>query len=255
MKSVVRAEIYKLKRSRLLIFCSVSVYLGTGLFYGFYGAEIFREYEGLELFALPAFGWLMYCFATVVAAGLFLGGDFSRGTVKNALAVGVSKRDYYFVRLGIQMLMTAFSFAFGQTAYVICHLVWPWEDSNRQVELLGVKLAVYSVTALLQMLAYVALINAICYFVKKQVVVMVTGVVLIYMEAIIRQLAEMNDLEAVLQVIQFMPARVLYRMFEFAVYDQVFTPEFLKYGLSALVIIGIGSAAGYVKFEYYPGEC
>lgn len=253
MKSVFRAELYKVGHSWLLL-CMVVLYFGIGFFYGFYGVDGFHMYKGLELFGLLPFAWLAYCFATVIVTGLFIGGDFTRGTIKNALAAGVARRDYFWVRLALQMLLTTLSFALGQGAYIIIHMVHPWGNSEQEITLLTSKLIVYSAVALLQLLAYVALMNAVCYFVKKQLAAMVTGMVLVYMEAIIRQMAEMNDMERILQVVQYMPARVLYRMFEFAVYDQVFTMGFLKYGISAAVVIAVSSIVGYVKFAKYLGE-
>lgn len=254
MKNVLSAELYKLGRNRLLLPCVALVYIWAGVLYGLEGAEIYHTYKGLELFGLPALAWIPYCFTTVLVTGLLIGGDFSRGTIKNALAAGVARKDYYFARMMILMLMTAAAFVSGQLAYIICHLVHPQGNSGREIELLGAKAAVYTMVALLQLLAYAALVNAICYFVKKQVAAMVTGMVLVYMEAIIRQLVEAGNMPFLRQAVQYLPARVLYRMFSLAVYDQILTMDFLKYGISALVIIVGCSIAGYVKFEYYLGE-
>lgn len=253
MKTVFAAELYKLSRNRLLP-CVALVYIGAGVIYGLEGAEIYHTYKGLELFGLPSLAWMPYCFTTVLVTGLLIGGDFSRGTIKNALAAGVSRKDYYFARMMIQMLITAAVFVSGHLAYIICHMVHPQANSGREIELLGAKAAVYAMVALLQLLAYVALVNAICYFVKKQVAAMVTGMVIVYMEAIIRQLVEAGNMKILRQAVEYMPARVLYRMFSLAVYDQILTVGFLKYGISALVIIAGCSIAGYVKFEYYLGE-
>lgn len=249
MKSVFRAELYKLGRNWLLLLCAALFYIGAGIIYGMDKAEVYDTYKGLELFGLPAFAWLTYCFAAVLITGLFIGEDFSRGTIKNALTVGVFRRDYYFARMLVQMLVTGALYLSGVLAYVICHMVYPQGNSVREIELLGMKVVVYTMVSLLQLLAYVALVNAICYFVKKQVAAMVTGMVLIYTEAIIRQLVEAGNVPFLRQAVQYLPARVLYRMFSLALYDQIFTMDFLKYGISALVIIGVCGIAGYVKFE------
>ena len=149
----------------------------------------------------------------------------------------------------VQMLVTGALYLSGALAYVISHMVHPQGNSSREIELLGIKVAVYTMVSLLQLLAYVALVNAICYFVQRQVAAMVTGMVLVYAEAIIRQLAEAGNIPFLREAVQYMPARVLYRMFEFAAYDRILTMDFLKYGISALGIIGVCSVAGYVKFE------
>ena len=257
MKSIFRAEFYKLGTQPVLWLFVALFFLGTGNYYGLYGAEVFGLYRGLVLFGLPSLAWLPWCFVTAIAAGLSIGGDFSTGTVKNALTAGIARRDYYFARLGVQMLLTAFGFGLGQLAYIVCHVVRPWhlwEDSGREIQMFGAKLALYILVSLLQLIAYVSVVNAVCYYVKRQVAAMVTGMVLIYMETILRQLAESGNLETLQQITRYLPARILYDLFSSAAYDRVLTADFLGYGISALAIIAASSIAGYVKFESFPGE-
>ena len=80
MRSVLRAELYKLGRYWLLLSCVALFYIGAGVAYGLEGAEIFHTYKGLEFFGLPSLGWLEYCFAVVLVTGLFIGEDFSKGS-------------------------------------------------------------------------------------------------------------------------------------------------------------------------------
>lgn len=257
MKSIFGAELYKLGRNWLLwLFVALS-FLGIGIYFGLYEAEVFGLYRGLALFGLPSLAWLPWCFLTAIATGLAIGGDFSAGTVKNALAVGVSRRDYYFARMGVQMLLTALGFGLGQLAYIVCRTVRPgdsWESPGREIQMFGVKLALYLLVALLQLFAYVSVVNAVCYFLKRQMAAMVAGMVSIYIEAILRQMAESGDLEALLRITRHLPARILYNLFALAAYDNVLTTDFLECGPSALAIIAVSSIAGYVKFAFFPGE-
>ena len=257
MKSILRAEFYKLGHDWLLWLCVALSFLGTGVYYGWNEAEVFSLYKGLALFGWPSLAWLPCCFVTAIATGLTIGRDFSAGTVKNALAAGIARGDYYFGRLGVQMLLTALSFGLGQLAYVVCHGAFPlrpWGVPSREIQMLGAKLALYLLVALLQLLAYVSVVNAICYFVKKQMAAMAAGMALIYIEAILRQLADSGDQEALLRITRHLPVGILYHLFAFAAYDQVLTVGFLECGLSALAIIAASSIVGCAKFKSFPGE-
>lgn len=100
----------------------------------------------------------------------------------------------------------------------------------------------------MQLLAYVAAVNAVCYFVKKRVAAVAAGMGLIYLELIFRQAAFAYETGFLQRILDYTPSGVIRRLFSYAVYDRIFTADFLLPGLSAAVIIVVSSAIGYWKF-------
>lgn len=228
--------------------------LSFGIYMGMEVGEISGGFRGVRLFLFAETTWLFFPLAAAVVTGLLIGEDFSRGTIKNVLAVGTGRRDYYFTRLGVQMALEAAAFLLGAAGYVLYCLFCSREESGETIERMGVKLAVYMAVALLQMLAYVSMLNALCYFLKKQLAAMVTGMALVYGEAVMKQLVAAGGLDLLVRAAEYTPVRVLSGMSDYGVNDQIFTIGFLRFGISALLIILVSSIAGYVKFEYFPGE-
>ena len=249
MKNVFRAEIYILRHDRLLWLVSV-LYCAVGIYAGFYDHAVMDLYKGVELFSLPEILNLFFSFSVVMLTGYAVGGDFSRRTIQNVLSAGTDKKSYYFSRLLVQVLLTGALFAGTGLIHVICHSFWPQGDTDIRIAFLWQKLVVYMVMVLLQLLAQVSIMNAVCYFVRNQLVAIVFGIGMVYLEVIIRQAAEMNRMTSVQALADFLPTNVVRNMFAYAVYDRVFTGKFFLYGLSAVLMIAVSSAAGYVRFCY-----
>lgn len=247
MKDVFYAELYGLRRDRLLWL--VPVFYGVmGFYSGFYDHAVMDTYRGLELFIFTEIMNVFLPFAVVIVTSYVIGGDFSRHTIRNVLSVGVRKKSYYFSRLLVQGLVTGTLFAGTGLIHVVCHLVCSRADTDVQTAFLWQKLAVYMAVALLQLLAYVSVMNAVCYFVKNQLAALVLGIGMVYLELIIRQAASLNELVSLQHLLDFLPTIVIRNLFEYAVYDRIFTGEFLRYGLSAFLIIVGSSAVGFAKF-------
>lgn len=249
MKNVFRAEIYILRHDRLLWLVSV-LYCAVGIYAGFYDHAVMDLYKGVELFSLSEILNLFFSFSVVMLTGYTVGGDFSRRTIQNVLSAGTDKKSYYFSRLLVQVLLTGALFAGTGLIHVICHSLWPQGDTDIRIAFLWQKLVVYMVMVLLQLLAQVSIMNAVCYFVRNQLVAIVFGIGMVYLEVIIRQVAEMNRMTSVQALADFLPTNVVRDMFAYAVYDRVFTGKFFLYGLSAVLMIAVSSAAGYVRFCY-----
>lgn len=246
---VFRAESYILRHDRLLWIVPV-LYCAVGVYAGFYDHAVMDIYEGLELFSLPEIMNIFFPFSAAAVTGYVIGGDFSRRTIQNVLSVGTDKKHYYYSRLLVQGVVTGALFTVTGLIHVVCHWFWPQGNSDIRIEFLWQKLLVYMTVALLQLLASVSVINAVCYFVKNQLVTIGFGIGLVYLELIIYQAAEINGMGAVQALADFFPTNVLRNIFAYAVYDRVFTGEFFQYGLSAILVIAVSSAAGYVRFCY-----
>ncbi len=249
VKSVFCAEKYILWHDRLLWLVLVT-YCAVGGYAGFYDHAVMDTYKGVELFSLPEIMGLFLSFSTVMLTGYVIGGDFSRRTIQNVLSVGIDKKTYYYSRLLAQGLLTGALFTGIGLIHIICHSFWPQGDTDIRIAFLWQKLVVYMVVVLLQQLAQVSVMNAVCYFVKNQLVAVVFGTGMVYLELIIHQAAEINGMASVRALADFLPVNVYRNIFAYAVYDMVFTGKFFGYGLSAILIIVVSSAAGYVRFCY-----
>ncbi len=249
MKNVFRAEIYILRHDRLLWLLPV-LYCAVGIYAGFYDHAVMDVYKGVELFSLPEILNLFFSFSVVTLTSYAIGGDFSRRTIRNVLSAGTDRKSYYCTRLLVQVLLTGALFACTVLLHVICHSLWPQGDADIRIAFLWQKLVIYIVMVLLQLLAQVSVMNAVCYFVRNQLVAIVFGIGMVYLEVVIRQAAEMNGMTSLQALVDFLPTNVIRDMFAYAVYDRVFTGKFFLYGLSAVLIIAVSSAAGYVRFCY-----
>lgn len=249
MKNAICAELYKLRHNRLLWFVPV-LYAAMGFYSGLYEHEVMNTYRGLELFSLTELAGLFLPFAVTTVTGYVTGGDFSRRTVQNALSVGTDRKSYYFSRLLVQGLLTGALFLVIWLPHIVCHLILPRGNTQAVIALLASKLMVYMAVLLLQLLAYVSVMNAVCYFVKKPLSAIVAGIILVYLEMILRQVATQNGVGFIRELVRFSPANVIHGFFAYAYYDRVFTGEFLGYGISAVFLMIISSAAGYIRFEY-----
>lgn len=249
MKNAIQAELYKLRRDRLIWFVPV-LYAAMGLYSGLYEHEVMNTYRGLELFSLTELAGLFLPFAVATVTGYAIGGDFSRRTVQNALSVGTDRKSYYFSRLLVQGLLTGALFLVIWLPHIVCHLILPRGNTQVRIALLVPKLMVYMAVLLLQLLAYVSVMNAVCYFVKNPLSAIVAGIILVYLEMILRQAATQNEVGFIRELVLFSPANVIHGFFAHAYYDRVFTGQFLGYGISAVLLITISSAAGYIRFGY-----
>ena len=104
---------------------------------------------------------------------------------------------------------------------------------------------------ILQMWAYVSILNAASYFIKKQLPVMVAGLMYVIIELVLRQVADQYNLTFFRYLFDFAPVRVLQHTFDiYVIKDGILTFGFLKFIISALVIIAVSSAAGFCRFRY-----
>ncbi len=255
MNCLISAELYKLRHCRLL-WCVPVIFAGIGIYYASWDFRIFGMYQGLEHLALPTIGAEAFSFAVCIGTGYVIGLDFSQGTVRNILSVGTARRTYYFSRMGVLLALTALMYGIAALAYAGGRLCfYPATAVRPRMEEYWLKLAVCVGIAVLQLMAKASVVHAVCYFVKKQLPAIGIGTALVYGEMILRPLADMYGITFMRDIFDYEPIKVLKNTFDrYAVYDKLLTFDFLKFGISAAVIIVASGAAGYVKFRYYPGK-
>ncbi len=252
MRSELRAEWYKVWQNKL-VWCVFVIMTAFGLYNASFEHEIFYTYKNLGVFLLPELGWLVYAFMTVLFTGYIIGLDFSKRTLHNYISVGVRRKNYYFSRLIVQCVIQTLFFLVGLLAHTIMRLAAQKENvvfKGTMPQMLGLKFVFFMLIILLQLWAYTALFQMVCFLVKNQLVTMVAGMLIVYLEAVLRQMASVYDFSAMVHILNFSPARVLKNSFQYAVYDRFFDFTFWKYGISALGIIIFSSTVGYWCFRY-----
>lgn len=249
MKNAIHAEIYKLTRYKLLWLTPI-YYMVLGISYAGFDHYILHTCQGLALFVLPPLVRFTFPLGVAVVTAYAIGGDFTHRTFQNALYVGVSKRDYFFLRLLVQILITTVLCGMGMLAHIFWRLLFFKSGADNRLELLGGKLVVYLLVILLQLWVYTAIHNALCYFVKNQLMAIALSLVMMYLEAVFFQITNAWEINSVTGIMRFSPSVVLKYSFDVYAYgDRVFTFDFLKFGLSAILMTVLFSVMGYMKFR------
>lgn len=252
MKKTFLAELYKLRHNRPLWLLPV-LYLGSGIYTGTFSYDNYTAFlnrKGLDFFAWPEATWIVALFAAAAAAAYVIAGDFSSLTIQNALSAGVGREAYYFSRLLAQYLLIGTLLLLAMSAHVICRL-WVWRGmlaEDWEIDFLWQKLAVYLAVMLFQMLALVSVVNTICYFLKKHLAAVLGSMCLVYLEICIHQIAEMNKASVIEALSGYSPSNAYRALFGYAVDDQIFTFGFLKFLVSAVMIMLVSILIGYMRF-------
>ena len=246
MNRVISAEFYKIRHCKLLWLVPV-IFFAIGFYDAAHYFKIYGLYNRLELFVLPTLADQYLSAGSAMLAGYVIGMDFSFRTIQNTLSVGVSRRSYYFSRMGMLMFLAALLYGAAMLGFVCGRLPLVQSvinpagaallpASRPELELFWIKLAVYT---------------AACFYIKKQLPAMAAGLALIIIELSFKQLADQYNMTFLQNLFSFVPVRVLKNAFEvYAIHDEILTFGFLKFGISALVIIAVSSAVGFCRFRY-----
>lgn len=267
MNRVISAEVYKIRHCKLLWFVPL-LFFTIGLLNSAFHFNIYNMYNRLELFVLPSLTYQQLSIGSAMLTGYIIGMDFSFRTIQNTLSVGVSRRSYYFSRMAVVMFLTALLYGTCMLGFVcgrmpllqpllkgIFMVKGSLAESRPELELFWIKLAVCIAVEILQMWAYVSILNAASYFIKKQLPAMVAGLMYIFVELVLRQVVDQYDLAFLRYLFDFAPVRVLQHTFDvYVVKDGILTFGFLKFIISALVIIAVSSVVGFCRFRYDSGN-
>lgn len=182
--------------------------------------------------------------------------DFSQKTLLNVISAGIGRKDYFFGRVAVSLLLVFPLHVTALLVFIVGRLCFHSVEVERpELALFWVKWAACMICAAAQLWSYASVINMVCYFVKKQLAAMAIGLGLVLAELIAGQLADMYGIAFVSRIFGIAHVRVLADVFEgYAMHDRILTFDFLKYGIYALCIIVTAYAVGYIKFRYFPGN-
>lgn len=254
MKKLIGVEIYKVTHYWLmwgvLLFITVqSLYVGLSHNYQAQMEWYIVHYPKIEYIAVLELCSIPIALMEILMSTWLGSADFSAGTVRNALSVGVSRSGYFFSRLAAHMFMTfalscALMFSYGFVRF--CRNLW---EGQVNTALSAGEYAVIFLIMLLQLCALSAFANMLCCFFRNQLISMVTFLGLLYAYVFVLRMAEIYGLDTLHGYLELFPIRVLERCTYYATYG-IFQFDFLKSGLSALAVIVVCNVVGYVRFRY-----
>ena len=255
MRKMIKVEIYKTVHY-LLVCGALLIAVAMGFYVGFspnYQAEVewyMIHYPKIEYIVI-----IELCCAPLALFSMFatsyLGSvDFSAGTVRNALSVGVSRSRYFFARMAVYMLMILVMFGATMLSYGLSRFCRNLGEGQVNRALSMGEYTVIFLIMLLQLWALAAFSNMLCYFFRNQLIPMITVLGLFYVYVLVSELAKQYGLDRLYDLVGLFPARVLERCTYYTVSVGIFQFEFLRSGLSALAIIVVCSAIGYMRFRY-----
>ena len=254
MKKLIGVEIYKVAHYWLvwgvLLFAVVqSLYVGLSHNYQAQMEWYVVHYPKIEYIAVLELCTIPIALMEILMSTWLSSADFSAGTVRNILSVGVSRSRYFFSRLAAHMLMTFALFCVLMLFYGFSRFCRNLREGQVNTALSTGEYAIIILIMLLQMCALGALANMLCYFFRNQLISMVTILALLYAWVFVSHMAESYGLDTLHGYLELFPIRVLERCPYYATYG-VFRFDFLRSGLSALAVIVVCNVIGYVRFRY-----
>lgn len=250
MGKLIRIEFTKL-RWYPAVWIVVLVTLAQGVFFAFTGRydNYIAYYPRQEhiIYAYSTGRW--FCMAAIFLTSYVIAGDYSMRTVLNVLSAGVDKRKYYFSRLAAMLLFFFALFACGNLVYIATRFLVRGRVSA------AVSVGEFLVMLLvmgMQVAAYVAVANLVSLCCKKQALSIIVGEITLFLILLLRLNLVGEEYYANVNYqlsgpIAFEPMYVLEEVDTYMyAWESLFGFGFLKYALSAAVIILVAGAAGYV---------
>lgn len=252
MKKLIGIELLKMTHYPAVWLVTL-ISVGQGVYYAFtdqYALAVARYPEAeYIIFIHSTARW--FCMAAVFLTAYTIAGDFSMRTVLNVLAAGIDKSKYYFSRLIAQMLFFFGLYVCGNLFYTAGRILYTGKFNHS----LSVKEFLLLVLVMgMQVCAYAAVSNFISLCCKKQALSILLGEVWIFLSIVMRIYAVGEDFYRD-QGGYHMPGgpvayEPMYVMecveYYVSAFDSVFCFGFLKYALSAAVIISVAGIAGYI---------
>ena len=251
MRKLIGIEFVKMRRFPVVWLVAL-ISTGAGIYYAlmdFY-AQTLIHYPQVEYIIFIRSGARWFSMAAVFLTAYTIAGDFSMRTVLNVLSAGIDRRKYYFSRLAAQELFFFALYVCGNLVYVVSRILFTGKyNTTLPVQQLALLILVMA----LQVCAYVAVANLIGLCCKKQALSVLVGEICLFLTIVFRLYGMGADYyrntgsyHMLSGPIAFEPLYVMECVdYYLLAYDSLFCFGFLKYALSAAVIIVAAGAAGY----------
>lgn len=247
MTKLIVTELVKMRRY-WIIWAAILTSLGHSIYSAYvypYEYVIAQNSESLKMeyvsFAYITPRW--FSIVILMAVAYAIAEDFSMRTVQNALSVGISRKKYYVSRLVAQLVFVFAMFTVGWIAFIITRIIVRGEVNTAMP--LGEFLTFFVIIAL-QMMVYASLASMISILTRRQAIAVAVSESWIFFAIVLRTWYISYRLN-ILYFIVYDPLVVIESMDDYLAAG-IFTFTFLKFGISAIVIIAVTSIIGYVHF-------
>lgn len=253
MKKLIGIEFMKMKYY-LVTWLAAVITVGQGFFH----AVLMDKYH-FNLVRYPKLEYVVYiyltarliCMISLFMAAYVIAGDFSMRTVQNVLSTGVDRKKYYLSRLFAQMLFLFITYAGGCIAFVVSRIVITGAVNTAMSFW---EFTAFFLVMALQPMVYIALANMISVFCKNQSIAVILSELSLFLALILRIYAMGEEFytgtgsQLLKGPLAYEPLYLL-ETCDMYVYSAagIFSFAYFKYAISALVIITITSAVGYVR--------
>lgn len=251
MRNLFSAELYKLKRMRIVWAAALVPILACASLA--LRKDYLQEPLLIEAPRLNYIGFLCYtpgvralASMIILAAAYIASRDFEERTVQNVLSKGVNRGSYYFSRFLNQLFFALLVYGEALLAFVLCRLYRQQEQGIFGSVMPAGECAAVLLISYLQLCAHCSVANMLSIFMKKQSTNMMAALAWLLAELISPILESVSPRMA--EVTCFVPLIVLERGVNTISSGRVISFAYLRYGLSAVGIICLVSAVGYWKF-------
>lgn len=248
MISIIRADFYRAKKSRLLGMV-MFVFFAVGLVFCRKEMPMFQKYNNMEPFFAPYFYCYIYCFAFAGIIAVIVGEDFKNGCVANILSRRGNRIKYYFGRLISIDCICLLYFIFSILIYTGLRRLFGKCDAVLVKEQYLIELSIWFVVMLVQILAVVSIFTMISFIVKKTAIAAGIGMGLTYGQVLLAQIAKVLGFDWLIKILEYSPVEVIESAIKYVIYDRVITFDFIQLIVPAIVVLIISLAVGTIIFS------
>lgn len=248
MISIIRADLYRAKKSRILGIV-VFVFFAVGLVFCRKEMPMFQKYINMEPFFAPYFYCYIYCFAFAGIIAVVVGEDFKNGCVANILSRGGNRIKYYFGRLISICCICIFYFVFSILIYTGLRKLFGKCDAVFLRESYLLELSVWFCVMLVQILAVVSIFTMISFTVKKTAIAAGIGMGLIYGHVLLSQIAKVLGFDWLIKILEYAPVEVMESAIKYVIQDRVITVDFIQLIVPGIVVLVFSLAIGTIIFS------
>lgn len=242
LKKVISAEWYKIRTSFFLVIL-LFLYFFYGLFqYTRLDDATFGIVGENAVYLFPAFGSIFFGFMNAIIFGYIGGDEYRSGRISNIISSGISRQGYIaakmIVSLCLATVVSLLSFLlFDALIFYRLHLS-PLDFLKNN----GVSYPMFLLTFVLQQSVMAALFLTIGCLVRKQLVGIVTSLILVYFDAILNQVAVDGFISVLRSFAGYTPVTVLKEIGEkFAmdpgIYSEYIVHDMVSCGLLIVIIV------------------
>lgn len=250
MIKLIHIEFYKMRRDLLIwgaFLFVVIAGIGTALLHG--NEQYYVKLPRIEYYIVIQSMSPAFLLLTVAITGYSIASDLQSRTVQNVLSAGIDRKRYYFSRLLVQMLLTSAMFVIPVLIFALTRFLMGVGRGrvNPAFSVTGFLLLLFFMS--LQVLAYCAMTNMICYLCRNLMLSVSIGFGTFMVELFGSSFIEGFHLDGLRKYTDLLPATLLRTCVDRIGDTPLVLGELLKYGIMPAVFIIVCGSVGYLWFK------